>query len=435
MKLIMGEEKLIVQGIRPEEQLWGAYQFPHAYKTDDGIVVSVHVTDDNISSFSQDTKRWFKSTDNGESWTETDVSVSSKCGFAMPNGDRLYFPQTASKDVSRYEFTPMAYMTPATDMKKAASEGKIPLQDGLTFDIGGNLIYAYNADRLPPSLRDKNWLAIRTDSVSGKVTEEYIPLDWPYLTRVVYVKGERKLMRSVFPHGSAKIAPDGSVWISTYSGDGHINPETGLYSPYYSAEIFRSTDNGHSFSLHCHMEYPADGSEDFPYLSGGFSDNDFEFMADGTVVWFLRSAWYGRTGYEWSPMYIARSADGGKTWSKPEKFSFTGIFPSACRLENGVSLVCYARPGIFVSACDDDSGKDWSETIEIMTPGDRSQLANIIPEKDKVKFHDWDGACNNPVILPISDDSALIFYSDFYYPDKDGVKRKSILCRKITAKK
>ena len=28
MKLKMSEEKVIVQGIRPEEELWGAYQFP-----------------------------------------------------------------------------------------------------------------------------------------------------------------------------------------------------------------------------------------------------------------------------------------------------------------------------------------------------------------------------------------------------------------------
>ncbi|MBQ7901248.1 MAG: hypothetical protein IJ365_04705 [Clostridia bacterium] len=93
MKLKMSKETVIVQGIRPEEQLWGAYQFPHAYKTDDGIVVSVHVANDDIKSFSQDTKRWFKSCDNGETWQETDSSVSAKCGYLMPNDDRLYFPQ------------------------------------------------------------------------------------------------------------------------------------------------------------------------------------------------------------------------------------------------------------------------------------------------------------------------------------------------------
>ena len=26
----------------------------------------------------------------------------------------------------------------------------------------------------------------------------------------------------------------------------------------------------------------------------------------------------------------------------------------------------------------------------------------------------------------------MIFYGDFYYPDENGVKRKTILCRKLT---
>ena len=39
--------------------------------------------------------------------------------------------------------------------------------------------------------------------------------------------------------------------------------------------------------------------------------------------------------------------------------------------------------------------------------------------------------CNNPELLAIGDNSALIFYSDFYYPDETGVKRKTILCRQI----
>lgn len=433
MKLIMDKEKVIVQGIRPEEQLWGAYQFPMPYKTDDGIVVAVHITDDDMAKFRQDTKRWFKSTDNGETWFEVDSSVSAQCGIELVNGDKLFFPQVGGVNVSDYEFTHMHYMIPDTDMTKPASEGVFPIQDGLTFDMNGTVIFGYNADRLAPELRKKQWLAYREKNGSDDMTEEYVSLDWPNLTRVVYTNGEDKVMRPLFPHGRAKYAPDGSLWISTYSGDGHINPENGLYSPYYSAEILRSEDDGHTFKLHCHMEYPADGTEEFPYLSGGFSDNDFEFMPDGSVVWFMRSAWFGRTGYEWAPMYMSRSEDMGKTWSKPQKFSDTGIYPSMCKLADGTTLICYARPGIFVTACENNSGTKWCEPLVVMTPDDRSHLANVVP--DKIKFHDWDGACNNPQLLALDDNTALIFYSDFYYPDSSGVKRKSILCRKISVER
>ncbi len=430
MKIIMGEEKLIVQGMTPEENSWGSYQFPAPYKLKDGIVVSVHVTEDGIEHFCTETKRWFKSTDNGETWFEVDASISAQCGVELDNGEKLFFPQVKSQNVDEYEPTPLIYRTPATDTSKKAKEGTLPLPDGMTFNFNSDVIFAYLADRLPESLDKKEWLALRTSADGSAVTEEKVRLVWPYLTRVVFNREGKKIMRAIFPHGRARRGPDGAIWISTYSGDGHIDPKTGLYSPYYSAQIFRSEDNGHTFELVAHMGYPADGTPEYPYLSGGFSDNDFEFMPDGSIVWFMRSAWFGRTSYEWSPMYYCRSTDGGKTFTKPKIFASTGIYPSLCSLTDGTKLICYARPGIFVTASMNESGTEWCEPLEVMTPDDRSHLANNIPETPT--FHEWDGACNNPQLLALDDNSALIFYSDFYYPDDSGVKRKSILCRKLT---
>ncbi len=432
MKIIVGEEKLIVQGMRPEENPWGSYQFPIPYKLSDGIAVSVHVAEDGIEHFCNETKRWFKSTDNGETWFEVDSSVSAECGIQLKNGDRLFFPEIKSQDISDYKFTPFSYRTPATDAAKKADEGELPVPDGMTFNFN-EVVYAYLADRLPQSLSKKEWYALRIPFGKNEPVEETVKLEWPFLTRAIILKGDRKIMSPVYPHGKAKIGPDGAIWISTFSTDGHIDPATGLYSPYYSAQIFRSEDNGHTFKLHSHMSYPADGTPEYPYLSGGFSDNDFEFMPDGSIVWFLRSAWYCRTGYEWSPMYYCRSVDGGKTFTKPVQFSFTGVYPSLCTLTDGTKLLCYARPGIFVTANLDDSGTKWCDPLVLMTPEDRSHLANISIKNPT--FHDWDGACNNPKLLALDDNSALIFYSDFYYPDKNGIKRKSILCRKLTVER
>lgn len=144
----------------------------------------------------------------------------------------------------------------------------------------------------------------------------------------------------------------------------------------------------------------------------------------------MRSAWFGSTGYEWAPMYMSRSTDMGKTWSAPQEFSFTGVFPSLCKLECVITLLCFARPGMFVTACPNNDSTKWIEPIELMTAGDRSALANIIsPIKH---FHDWDGACNNCQLIHISENSALIFNCDFYFPNEDGVKRKTVFCRRIT---
>lgn len=431
MHLEVGKELLIVQGMTPEEDPWGAYQFPHPYRLADGrIAVAVHVDADDIKSFGKE-NRWFISSDNGESFEETSPDIDAQCGTLLANGDKLYFPPESGFSVSNYKDTLFAYRTPGYDMNKRAEEGTLPLPDGITAWWGGSTtIKAYNADRLPPSLGQKVWKAKLVKAADNSVHEINVNVNWPYLTRVVF--SSRKfdnILKPIFPRGPVRRGPDGALWLTTYSGEGHLNPENGQYSPYYSAELFRSADEGMNWQLHAHMEYPADGKK-YPYLSGGFSDSDIEFMPDGSIVWFFRSAWYGSTTWEWAPMYMSRSTDMGKTWSEPEKFAFTGILPRLCRLGCGTTLICYARPGIFVQATCDDTGTVWSDPVTVMTPEDRSHLANVKVENPT--FHQWDGACNNPELLALDDHTAMLFYSDFYYPDAEGTKRKSILCRKIT---
>ncbi len=428
MEIKIGDEKVVVRGIRPEEGMWGPYQFPMPYKVGDKIAVSVHVGEDSIKTYG-DGRLWFVSEDKGETWQETTSDIIADCGLKLPNGDTIIFPRVSAIDVSGYKIPGFFELTPGTDYSKKAEEGTFPQQDGVT-SHGGHVIRAYNADRLPDSLSEKKWYMIRK-TADGEVREEYCKLEWPYLTRVVFSDDTlaNPYMKGIFPTGVPKIGPDGAVWITAFSGEGHIDPKTKQYSPYYSAELFRSEDNGYTFKQYAHMEYPADGNK-YPYLSGGFSDNEIAFFDDGSMCWFMRSAWYGSTGIEWAPMYMSRSYDMGKTWSAPEEFSFTGVYPSLCRLDCGVTLLCFARPGMFVTACPNDDSTKWIEPIELMTPGDRSQLANV--KNEPKTFHDWDGACNNCTLIPVDENSALIFNCDFYFPDEDGVKRKTVFCRRIT---
>ena len=432
-RLTVGEERVIVRGIRPEEQLWGAYQFPCPYKLDDRIVVSVHVAVDNIKSFAENTKKWFESRDGGVIWKEIDPSVSAQCGLLLQNGDRVFFPQTPGVNLEAYKSADIHTYTPNYDFTQKAAEGSLPIPDGMSYFFDGTVIKAYNADRLPVSLSKKEWKVQRLPAGKTQPVDEMAQLDWPYLTRVVYTgKHYGQTLRSLFPHGRSKIGPDGAIWTSTYSGDAHINPATGQFSPYYSSQILRSEDYGHTFKLRAHMEYEADGKE-YPYQSGGFSDNDFEFMPDGSIVWFFRSNWFLYTGKEWDPMYMARSTDNGFTWSKPVKFSDIGILPRLCKLKSGITLLCYARPGMFVTVCENESGTRWCQPLVMMEAGDRSHLANT--KINTPFFHQWDGTCGNPELIPLGDDSALLFYSDFYYPDENGINRKTILCRPITVER
>ena len=429
MKLKLGKEQVIVQGMTAEENPWGKYQFPRPYRLEDGrLLVSVHVEDDTIITTGNPT-RWFESKDKGKTWQEVSPEIATQSGLLLPNGDKFYLPIEGGVDLTDYEFPSMSKLNPDYDFSKPTTGKKMPIQDGITAWWTGAVIRAYNADRLPPPLNEKKWKVERIKADTGEKVTEYATLDWKYLTRVVFKQGSRYVMKPIYPRGTPKLGPDGAIWVSAFSGEGHIDPKNGQYSPYYSAEIFRSTDNGKSFYQHAHMEYPADGKE-YPYLSGGFSDSDFEFMDDDSMVWFFRSTWHGSTGYEWAPMYWSRSFDMGKTWTKPEKFTELGVLPRLCKLDCGVTLLCYARPGLFVRACKSDKPKAWSEPLVVIPWEDRSAQANV--KITDPTFHEWDGACGNPEILPIDERTALLFYGDFYYPDENGVKRKTILCREIT---
>lgn len=431
MRLKIGPEHVIARGCRLEENPWGSWQFPHAYHVDGRLLVSVHVSKDDINSFGNP-RRWYESLDQGETWKEISMENEACCGLLCPNGDRIYFPQESGISLKDYHMPDWGMLTPGYDFTEQAPEGKLPLPDGMTYWLDGTVIKAYKAERLPESLNKKEWNMERIPKGKTESVKEKVPVEWPYLTRVVYTNTFTRVLKPIFPKGDPKVGPDGAIWVTSFSGEGHINPENGQYSPYYSAELFRSEDNGHAFVQWAHMEYEADGHE-FPYQSGGFSDSDIEFMDDGSMVWFFRSAWAMYTGREWDPMYMSRSVDGGRTWSKPVKFADTGIYPRMCKLDCGTVLLCYARPGMFVSACDDGKGLEWEPPVMVMTNQDRSGLNN--QKIEHPNFHQWDGSCNNPTMTVLDDCSALLFYSDFYYPGEDGIKRKTILCRKITVEK
>lgn len=426
----VGEPVVICRGPTWEEAGWGPYQFPRAFVLDDGrIAVSVHVSKDAITNYA-DPYRWFVTSDGGVTWQETDASIADRCGVKTAEGDIVSFPLENSQEVKGYSFTGFEKRLPDGRWRAPATGTTFPVPDGVRGDMFGGIVYAYLAERLPEPFRSATWLVKRLKPGAAATTEERATLDWPFLTRVVHAQPGFKnpVLKAICPKGDAKIGPDGAIWVSGFSGEGHVDPATQLYSPYYSAELFRSTDGGRTFSRWSHMEYPADGKT-YPYGSGGFSDNDFAFMPDGSMVWFFRSNWYGTTGEEQSPMYVARSTDMGRTWSRPERFADLGTFPRVIRLANGATAVMYGRPGLFVRVCEDESGLRWSKPVELLTAGDRSHLANR-PQANP-SFHDWDGECGNGAFVPVSADAALAIYGDFYFPDADGVKRKTILCRRV----
>ena len=148
MKITVGKEKVIVRGIRPEENLWGPYQFPRVYDCDGGIIMSVHIDDDDIKAYGADC-RWFKTTDKGKSWCEITEQQALNRGLLLKNGDRLSFPPMSSIELKGYKLTPHNLYTPDYDFSVRAEEGILPIPNGFSVWKGDFKIYAYDADRLP----------------------------------------------------------------------------------------------------------------------------------------------------------------------------------------------------------------------------------------------------------------------------------------------
>ena len=157
IKLTMGKEHVIVRGIRPEEQLWGPYQFPRPYKLGDRFIVSVHVKNDDISNYGA-TALWFESRDQGKTWKEVDDSIAQECGLLLPNGDRVYLPPESGIDVSDYKTTPWNKYTPAYDFSKQAAPGTLPIPDGMTFWMGARQSMPLTPIVCLPVSRKKNGL-------------------------------------------------------------------------------------------------------------------------------------------------------------------------------------------------------------------------------------------------------------------------------------
>ena len=138
----------------------------------------------------------------------------------------------------------------------------------------------------------------------------------------------------------------------------------------------------------------------------GFSENNLAFLANGSLMCFLRTT----DGNGVGPMYAAYSQDGGISWSRPQVFDDRGVWPAVVDLGCGTTLAAYGRPGLFVRATHDPIGQTWGERVTVVEPG--------VLGKDTCSYSD---------LLALDDHSAIIAYSHFGFPGPDGMAHKSIL--------
>lgn len=437
MKITVSKESVVYQGPAYEDSYWGQVQFPELLKCTDGtLAIKTHVGDDSWREFGQNKDVWCVSKDNGMTWERTDHEVASQVGHLLPSGDRLYFPLVTGVTCKKSELKEARIVTQRLPSDKLTKEedGSWPYPAFMYRDIFLNANYIYDLETLPDEYSKKEWLAYRIKKGETEAVPEKVKIVHPHMSVRGMVGKDDMVMAPFSPYARGfRTDKEGNIWMASYTG-AHLNPYNGGVDVCSASVLYKSTDNGHTFELAGYIPYiPNTTKHPTAYMCDGFTETALAFMDDGSMIVLLRATGVFLGGPEWNTMYFARSTDGGKTFSEPEEFDKCGVLPNLVKLDCGVTLAAYGRPGIYVRGTTDPSGIEWEEPVEIMTGEDRSHLMNNPPKRPN--FHQWAGSCCNVDLQPIGPNQAILAYSDFYYPDQSGKtdkKLKTILTRIIT---
>ena len=377
---------------------WGPWQFPAIERLGDGTLhVSFHVEADSAKAYGLPVGHAV-SADGGQTWQIVPDAPASG-GLLLANGDRLRTIALRSR--------PVAGLT-------------LPQPFAMTKGSYGTTYHVFRLEDLPDEMRD-GWHFSRLRAGQTEWQEEKATVSKPGEIRYVAVEPSPGAKATglapdltggvfVFPWAwRLRRAPDGALWDMNYG----LRAPGGRLNDRWSCSLLRSTDNGHTWAMQSDITYHGDAAADPGWDKwDGFGEPNIAFLPDGSLLCFLRTT----DGHGIGPMYWCRSHDNGKTWSTPRVFDDRGVWPAVVELKNGATLVSYGRPGLFVRATSDPTGALWGERVAVREP--------LAYQTDTCSYSD---------MMTLDEQTALIAYSDFQYPDEQGQARKTILVRTIRA--
>lgn len=116
--------------------------------------------------------------------------------------------------------------------------------------------------------------------------------------------------------------------------------------------ILESADRGLSWKVLSTVAYD-------PEIKGeGFCEPVMAELPDGELLCVMRTG-------GGKPLMQSRSSDGGRTWSKPVSTGVLGVDPDLTVMKNGVVVLTYGRPGIWIAFSPDGTGRRWVNRIPI----------------------------------------------------------------------
>lgn len=375
-------EKVISQATRKEA--WGYFQFPVLNNSGRDLIVSWSMNPDNLSTLGKGNTVRMKSSDMGKNW-ETVNSNEVKDGVVLSNGCRLKL------------FTkPSVKYSPNTQRAKRS--------------VGGELVNSYSRkavrfyyDKDLPSEYQGAYLA--KDCGSGfkpmkvKINDSdfirysengVLPFIW--WGNIIYDKSTNKLYAGMAP--------------GYYMENGIVQPSGVIF--------YQSSDNGASWNKVGTIKYITDGNKDAMAkrrnISDGFTEPAFSILRNGTFVCVMRSS----NGLGNRPLYLSRSTDKGKTWSKPKAITKSGVMPKLIQLDGGGLVLSTGRPGIQLYYSG-DNGSTWSIAYSVLSNNKET--------------------CGYTGLQNLGNNQFMVVYSDFSRKNASGQERKAIVSKIFTVKK
>lgn len=378
----------------PEIQQWGPYQFPGLARMPDGrILLSFHVEADSSTAYGLPPV-CAVSEDEGQTWGLLPREASGTAGSSAwdaevcpPNGDRL---------------------RPVTLRSRPVAGLRLPANPCAEYISYGQKRAAYRIEDLPPECA-AGYVFLRQEKGSGEWREERARVRLPGEVRIVDVP--QGVMWFPWLSTQFVVAPDGALLAVNYTLRRIVD---GQFQGKCPVTLLRSNDAGRTWDLWSEVPYAGDPTAD-PQAAEreGFTEPYLLFMPDGSGLCLIRTT----DGSGVGPLYWMRSTDVGRTWTQPAIFDDLGVWPQMLTLGNGITLAVYGRPGLYVRATADPHGLQWDPRVAVVEPGET--------------HHD---TCSYAALLPLSDDCALIAYSEFNLPGPDGRPCKGIRVRRIEAR-
>ncbi len=158
--------------------------------------------------------------------------------------------------------------------------------------------------------------------------------------------------------------------------------------------VFRTIDNFKTLHYYSTCGMWHEGIEN----PAGLNETDMVRTNDGRLLCVMRNE-------SFMPMWQTHSIDDGATWTPVVRFPERGVDPALCKLQNGVIVCSYGRPGVNVMFSE-DNGDNWEKRSIIL-------LAKWEQDGSDIQANQFPlmRSCSYTDVVETSPNTATVFYS------------------------